>query len=100
MSILKEAAPRREGTWDALKIASIGQMLLDSEEIGPIDTHSTFSPLDDINLMSPCSWVSGEECKTPILKAPRPRRRSLLVSPPLWERERGERPFGFGADVS
>ncbi|KAB8295039.1 hypothetical protein EYC80_006982 [Monilinia laxa] len=92
--ILREAAPRREGTWDALKIASIGQMLLDSEEIGPISTKSAFSPLDDINLMSPTTY---EEIKTPILKSPRPRRRSLLVSPPLWERgtERG-----FGADIS
>lgn len=92
--ILKEAAPRREGTWDALKIASIGQMLLDSEEIGPISTKSAFAPLDDINLISPTTY---EEIKTPILKSPRPRRRSLLVSPPLWERgtERG-----FGADIS
>ncbi|KAI9641879.1 hypothetical protein NHQ30_009746 [Ciborinia camelliae] len=92
--ILKEAAPRREGTWDALKIASIGQMLLDSEERGPICTNSAFSPLDDINLMSPTTY---EEIKTPILKFPRPRRRSLLVSPPLWERgtERG-----LGAGIS
>ncbi|ESZ92937.1 hypothetical protein SBOR_6656 [Sclerotinia borealis F-4128] len=92
--VLKEVAPRREGTWDALKIASIGQMLLDSEEIGPITAKSTFSPFDDINLISPTTY---EEIKTPILQSPRPRRRSLLVSPPLWKRgtERG-----FGADIS
>ncbi|KAM0173164.1 hypothetical protein ACHAPF_006919 [Botrytis cinerea] len=88
VTILREAGPRREGTWDALKIASIGQMLLDSEEIGPIKTKSTFLPLNDINLMSPTVY---EEIQTPILQSPRPRRRSLLVSPPLWERgsERG-----------
>jgi hypothetical protein len=88
--ILKEAAPRREGTWDALKIASIGQMLLDSEEIGPISTRWAFSPSDDVNLLSPTTY---EELETPILKSPRPRRRSLLVSPPLWERG-SERGFG------
>ncbi|QSZ36652.1 hypothetical protein DSL72_006533 [Monilinia vaccinii-corymbosi] len=92
--ILKNAAPRREGTWDALNIASIGQMLLDSEEIGPISTKSAFSPLDDINFISPINY---EEMKTPLLNSPRPRRRSLLVSSPLWERgtERG-----FGAEIT
>ncbi|EDO02632.1 hypothetical protein SS1G_05109 [Sclerotinia sclerotiorum 1980 UF-70] len=91
--ILQEAAPRREGTWDALKIATIGQMLLEAEEIGPINTQLTFSPLDDINVMSPTSY----ENETPILQTPRPRRKSLLVSPPLWQRgpERG-----FGIDIS
>lgn len=88
--ILKEAAPRREGTWDALKIASIGQMLLDSEDTGPIDTKANFASSDDINLMSPSAY---EEIKTPVLRSPRPRRRSLLVSPPLWER-------GFGVEIS
>ncbi|CAD6444612.1 b9c52581-77ad-4055-957e-2b75baf17bcb [Sclerotinia trifoliorum] len=92
--ILKEAAPRREGTWDALKIATIGQMLLESEEVGPIITKLTFSPLDDINVMLPTSY---DEIETPIIQSPRPRRRSLLVSPPLWQRgpERG-----FGIDIS
>ncbi|PQE32889.1 NFX1-type zinc finger-containing 1 protein [Rutstroemia sp. NJR-2017a WRK4] len=82
VAILREAAPRREGTWDALKIASIGQMLLDSEETGPISTQWAYAPQDDINLLSP----TYEEHKIPTLSSPRPRRRSLLVSPPLWKR--------------
>jgi hypothetical protein len=82
VTILKNAAPRREGTWDALKIASIGQMLLDSEETGPISTQWAYASQDDINLLSP----TYEEHKIPTLLSPRPRRRSLLVSPPLWKR--------------
>jgi hypothetical protein len=82
VAILRDAAPRREGTWDALKIASIGQMLLDSEETGPISTQWAYASQDDINLLSP----TYEEHKIPTLLSPRPRRRSLLVSPPLWKR--------------
>ncbi|KAM3075329.1 hypothetical protein ACMFMF_006004 [Clarireedia jacksonii] len=81
VAILRDAAPRREGTWDALKIASIGQMLLDSEELGPISTQWAYASQDDINLISP----TYEKHEIPTLLSPRPRRRSLLVSPPLWK---------------